>query len=845
MIPNDPLYRLSRKLRHPSIGMGLGLRLGGGGAAGAGVLPAFVFEAETTAIVAAWSVAGYTATAGRKMAYDVMVKRLKVSGTWVKLYGLYMVQDSEAVSLVNLKAPGTYNLTKVSTPTFVANSYIQATSTAYYDTGIPLSVFPTDNCHISLYAPTTRAAADALDAGARTGTTGLEIGLKGSTTGGLNGRAQSTSNTTSVGSSSLYDVLGFSCVSRSNSAGVDYGYEGQIGGTRAIANTAMAVATTLFFGRSNGVTATGGSQLAWMTTGEGLSPAQQADLYGAVQTFYESQRYGDLNVLPQAVAPTSTTVDLVIYGATAQGICAAIEARRRGLTVAVVGGWRDHQVGGMSSGGLSFVDFDTPSALGGIVRTIITKSCAILGVADGASQKWTPKSFRLALQSLCDASRSGGQDVPIYWSNGVASASKTGTRVTSLTTSDGRTFTGAYFIDASYEGDVVRVAGLSALIGREAAGSGSEAINGFRGLLIGSASNQHQFENAAQTAIVDVDPYVTPGTPGSGLLPGVDAIPALANGAADDRTQDYNFRMTLVTTPSKRVPMPATPPAGYNVTTYEPLLRWLALVPTTAMEGIFNLDTVQSLIVDCNADGGFSSDLHGGGTRYTQAATYAAREVIWQEHANFIRGLWYVLQYEADARVPAALRTEALTYGYASDHYLSPSSTDRMWWPTQLYVREMRRLTGDYIHNANDIAAVDGTTPRSIKTVAIASYAMDSHHNRMMADPAIPRIWNEGNVFLAGGGADHISPIPYEAMLPKASECTNLLTPWSVSSTHSAFGSIRMEDTSMLLAQASAVAVKVAKDAGGIDLALVDYPTLRTALLSVADVVPPSLPQVN
>lgn len=250
---------------------------------------------------------------------------------------------------------------------------------------------------------------------------------------------------------------------------------------------------------------------------------------------------------------------------------------------------------------------------------------------------------------------------------------------------------------------------------------------------------------------------------------------------------------------------------------------------------------------DINSNHGWSTDWWGGSKNYP-SATYADRETIWKRHWNRILGLFYFLQYDPTARVTAAMRTEALTYGLHCMHYYDAHENDMPFFNPQLYVREAWRMVSDIVWDGNDIGATDGTTPRSVKTISTASYAMDSHSTEALADPngGTPRIWCSGN-FEAVPAGDQTAPIPYEIIVPKAAECTNLFVTFATSSTHVAFGAIRMEMTFMQSCQSAARAAVLAIN-NNWTVQAVDYPTLRTALLASATLsgeVAPVLPQLN
>jgi hypothetical protein len=66
-------------------------------------------------------------------------------------------------------------------------------------------------------------------------------------------------------------------------------------------------------------------------------------------------------------------------------------------------------------------------------------------------------------------------------------------------------------------------------------------------------------------------------------------------------------------------------------------------------------------------------------------------------------------------------------------------------------------------------------------------------------------------------------------MVPKAGECANLLVPVCVSTSHIAYGSVRMEPVFMILGQSAAVAACMAID-GGLAVQAVSYAKLRDEL---------------
>ena len=65
-------------------------------------------------------------------------------------------------------------------------------------------------------------------------------------------------------------------------------------------------------------------------------------------------------------AAETFTADLVIYGPTSAGVIAAVQAKKLGKSVIVVG--PDKHLGGLSAGGLGFTDTGNKAVIGGLSR---------------------------------------------------------------------------------------------------------------------------------------------------------------------------------------------------------------------------------------------------------------------------------------------------------------------------------------------------------------------------------------------------------------------------------------------------------------------------------------------
>jgi hypothetical protein len=375
---------------------------------------------------------------------------------------------------------------------------------------------------------------------------------------------------------------------------------------------------------------------------------------------------------------------------------------------------------------------------------------------------------------------------------------KDGARMVRITMESGKSFEGRMFIDATYEGDLMAKAGVSYHVGREANSTYGETLNGVQT----KNATKHQF-------LKPVDPYIKPGDPSSGLLPGIHAGPPGAEGAGDQRVQAYNFRICMTDAPDNQSPFPK--PEGYDPLRYELLLRYM-------QAGVFDLFGNNQMMpnhkTDTNNNGGFSSDNIGMNYEYPEG-DYATREKIFKEHVVYHQGLLYFLVN--DPRVPERARKATAKWGLAKDEFPETGG-----WPHQLYVREARRMISDYVMTEQNCRG----TRLAEDSVGLGAYNMDSHNVQRYVKDGYAR--NEGDVQVPVAGP---YPISYRSIVPKATECTNLLAPVCLSASHIAYGSIRMEPVFMVLGQSAATAASLAIDEK-IDVQKVEYSKLKERLLA-------------
>ncbi|MEV0329757.1 FAD-dependent oxidoreductase [Micromonospora echinospora] len=492
-----------------------------------------------------------------------------------------------------------------------------------------------------------------------------------------------------------------------------------------------------------------------------------------------------------ALAADTVTADLVVYGATSAGIVAAVQMRRMGRTALILE--PGQHVGGLTTGGLGYTDSGTSASIGGIAGEFYRRVHAKYH-----GNTVTPDSpMRLVFEPHVAAEvfddLLAEHGVPVYLGVRLAQVVRAGNRITALTTDNGQTFAGQMFVDATYEGDLMAKAGVSYALGREANTVYGETINGVQ------LRTGHQFTRP-------VDPYVTPGNPASGLLPGISGAPVAPNGTGDGLIQAYNFRMCL-TKAADRIPFPK--PAGYDPADYELLLRYVQAGftgPFFTTQGVGNGKT------DSNNHGAFSTDFIGASHTYPTASP-AVRESIVTDHRTYQQGLMWFLAN--DPRLPASIRTSTAAWGLAADEFTATGG-----WPPQLYVREARRMVSAYVVTEQDCRG----RVRVADSVGLASYTMDSHNcQRVVVDGVVK---NEGDVQVGVPGP---YPISYRAIVPTEAQCANLFVPVCLSASHIAYGSVRMEPVFMILAQSAATAAKLALDAG-VPVQQVDVAALQARL---------------
>ena len=512
--------------------------------------------------------------------------------------------------------------------------------------------------------------------------------------------------------------------------------------------------------------------------------------------------------------------DVIIYGGTSAAVISAVEVSQSGKSVIIVS--PDIHLGGLSSGGLGFTDTGDKTVIGGLAREFYHR--VWLHYSDSTTWKWQKKSeygnkgqntvamdgenrtmwiFEPHVAEKIFEDFILENHIPVFrdeWLDRKSGVAIENDKIISLTTLSGKKFIGEIFIDATYEGDLMATAGVSYTVGREPCSQYDEKWNGVQS---GVFHHGHYFKKP-------IDPYIIPGDPSSGLLPYISAEPIQSNCEGDEKLQAYCFRLCMSNHPNNRVPFDK--PEGYDPTHYELLAR---VFESGWDEWFQKFDMIPNRKTDTNNHGPFSTDYIGMNYDYPEAS-YERRKEIIEDHKNYQKGLLYFVS--TDKRVPEEIRSRMHNWGLAKDEF-----TENGNWPYQLYIREARRMIGVYVTTENEVLGkVSVADP-----VGMGSYALDSH-NVQRYITAEGYVQNEGDI---GVKPEKPYQISYGSIVPKSDDCTNLIVPICLSSSHIAYGSIRMEPVFMILGQSAAVAAIIAID-NDISVQNVPYKQLEQKLLS-------------
>ncbi len=505
-------------------------------------------------------------------------------------------------------------------------------------------------------------------------------------------------------------------------------------------------------------------------------------------------------------------VDVVVYGGTPAGVMAAVQAARMGRSVALVAPAK--HLGGIMVNGLGGGDinnhwFPNDLAVGGLAREFYAHVGRKYGKGKPVyryESKVAEQVFEEMLrEAKVDAIRGRRLREPLKTSVDFVPGTR---EISAIIMETGERFEGKVFIDATIEGDLLAASGVETTWGREANSKYGETKNGIR-----AETTHAQFK-------VRVDPYRIPGDPKSGLIPTIQDEPLGTPGEGDSNIQAFCFRLCLTRNPANRIPI--TKPTDFDRSQYEIYFRYVK-AGGELWSPKANLPNGKT---DLGSWHDLSANLYGMNREYPNG-DYKTRERIYREHLSFTHGLLWLLAN--DPGIPESTRAAWREWGLCGDEF-----TDNGGWPRELYIRDARRMVSDHViteHHTRRINPAPVADP-----VAVAFWPTDTHSvRRIVRDGAA---YNEGFVF----DDDNWGPfgISYRALVPRRTEATNLITPTCPSSSHVAYGAIRLEQTFMSLGQAAATAAALAVSSS-VAVQDVPYSELSRRLLNDAQVLSLSL----
>lgn len=518
--------------------------------------------------------------------------------------------------------------------------------------------------------------------------------------------------------------------------------------------------------------------------------------------------------------------DVIVYGGTSAAVITAVQVAKMGQSVIIV--CPENHLGGMTSSGLGFTDTGNKEVIGGLTREFYQrifnhyekeeawnwqekKDYGNKGqgtpAIDGDKRTMWIFEPHVAEQVFDDFIKE--YHIPVernHWldrENGVAVMDG---KITSITMLNGKTFKGKIFVDATYEGDLMAAAGITYHVGREANKVYGESWNGIQ---TGVLHHKHHFADR------HISPYIVLGDPSSGILPRISGENPGIKDEGDRKVQAYCFRLCLTNVEANRVSFER--PDGYDSTQYELLVR---ILNDGWRETFEKFDPIPNYKTDVNNHGPFSFDNIGMNYDYPEAS-YERRQEIIEEHINYQKGLLYF--YATDSRIPTEIQQEMKTWGLSKDEF-----ADNKNWPYQIYVREARRMLGAFVMTENEVLG-KAAVPHPI---GMGSYTMDSHNTQRYITPE-GYVQNEGDI---GVHPQEPYQIAMGSILPQEEECKNLLVPVAVSSSHIAFGSIRMEPVFMIIGQSAGIIASMSIESGK-DIHELDYNRVKDILIQEGQIL--------
>ena len=516
--------------------------------------------------------------------------------------------------------------------------------------------------------------------------------------------------------------------------------------------------------------------------------------------------------------------DVCVYGSTPSGIAASIQAARMGKRVVLLS--TSSHVGGMMTAGLTATDINNYQYVGGIAKEIFerlyiyylnpkvwkyqTRSSFFTlngnhsfgGKNDQSKMQWVyePNVLENILKKMLkEANVKVAFNQIIKLKNGV---SKNNNHINFVLTNNDHVYSAKVYIDASYEGDLMARTGVSYNLGRESNKQFNETLNGRRP------------NEGTDNELKFVSPYIL--TNGHlSLLPYIEAYSSAPFGSADKKVQAYGFRLTLTDVVANSRPI--AKPTNYNSLWFEFLGRMFNVHPNLKLGKILSITPMPNRKVDVNG-----LDFVGANYNYVEDSEQARLQLNIL-HKDYALGMLWFLQN--DIRVPQSIRKEIKKWRLTRDEYQDSEN-----FPQQLYIREGRRMQGEFIMREQNC---DGSIPLK-ESIGVGTYKFDCH-------TVSRELSKNGDLISEGRFYEPDKPytISYKVLLPRIQQCDNLLVSSCISATHVAYSTIRMEPVYLLLGQAAGTLAVIAINQKTA-IQYVSYSSIKQQLIKDKQILEPS-----
>jgi len=466
--------------------------------------------------------------------------------------------------------------------------------------------------------------------------------------------------------------------------------------------------------------------------------------------------------------------DLLIYGATPAGVACAVRAAREGLKVMLVS-YFPH-IGGLLTNGIGVWDTLYEGSRSPVYDELrqsvfeyyknkygeqsVQYKDALPGETGHSNGTFEPKVIESLIDDLIRKEENIHLLTELYPVNAIVAEGLIRSIEFSHAGKDIKvTLEATFYADCSYEGDLLPLLKLPYRLGREPR---SEYNEPHAGKIFMRNLNELEFDKELDLRQFGWNQAI---------------IYPESTGEGDKNIQAFNLRTILTSDPENRIEI--TKPDDYD--------------PDMVRE----LEFSSGIHLPNNKICWNRPQLLGIHQKYIEGDWTARKEVI-RAHRKAVLNLLYFLQN--DNSVDPELQNHWKKFGLPKDEF-----TDNGHLPYEIYVREGRRLVGEYVITQYDLMPDLGQkrVPVKYDSIGITEWYMDTH--ACTKERTRDSLY-EGAMMLYYDS--YPGQVPFRSLYNK--KIKNFVVPVCLSGTHVAWGAIRLEATWMNIAESAALAVKMA-----------------------------------